>query len=77
MDEFESLLEKERVSVERYIRFRLNDPTEAKDILQSMGMHCSSCPSAQRETLGQAAMVHGMDVDDMIEDLKGFLETMN
>lgn len=55
----------------------LRSNPEAKDILQSMGMHCSSCPSAQRETLGQAAMVHGMDVDDLLEDLKGFLETMN
>ncbi len=36
MDEFESLLEKERISVERYIRFRLNDPTEADDVLQDV-----------------------------------------
>ena len=44
------------------------------DVLVSMGMHCSSCPTAQRETLGQAADVHGLDVDDLIEDIKGFLE---
>lgn len=44
------------------------------EVLTSMGMHCSSCPTAQRETLGQAADVHGLDVDDLIEDIKGFLE---
>ena len=44
------------------------------EVLKSIGMHCSSCPTAQRETLGQAAEVHGMDVDDLIEDLKGFIE---
>ena len=33
-------------------------------------------PSSQRETLEQAAAVHGMDVDDLVDDLKGFLEEM-
>ena len=46
---------------------------EAADILTNMGMHCIGCPSARMETLEQAAEVHGMDVDDLIEDLKGFL----
>ena len=36
MDEFESLLEKERISAERYVRFRLNDPAEADDVLQDI-----------------------------------------
>ena len=44
------------------------------EVLRSMGMHCSACPTAQRETLGQAAEVHGLDADDLIEDIKGFLE---
>ena len=44
------------------------------EVLRSMGMQCSTCPTAQRETLGQAADVHGLDVDDLIEDIKGFLE---
>ena len=44
------------------------------EVLKAMGMHCSSCPTAQRETLGQAADVHGLDVDDLIEDIKGFME---
>ena len=36
MDEFESLLEKERISVERYVRYRLNDRAEADDVLQDI-----------------------------------------
>ena len=28
-----------------------------------IGMHCLGCPSAQGESLEQAAMVHGMDID--------------
>ena len=46
------------------------------DILTNIGMHCLGCPSSQRETLEQAAAVHGMDVDDLVDDLKGFLEEM-
>lgn len=63
-----------RITGETTIGELLDMAPEAADILQEMGMHCSSCPSARRETLAQAADVHGMDVDDMIEDLKGFLE---
>ena len=47
---------------------------EAAEILGNMGMHCPTCPSAQNETLAQACDVHDFDVDDLIEDLKGFLE---
>ena len=32
-------------------------------ILMRAGMHCIGCPSAQGESLAEAAMVHGMDVD--------------
>ena len=49
------------------------DP-EMGEVLSGIGMHCIGCPSAQRETLEQAADVHGLDVDDLIEDLKGFME---
>ncbi len=52
----------------------LDAASEAKDILANMGMHCSSCPTARHESLAQAAEVHGMDIDDLLEDLKGFLE---
>ena len=36
-------------------------------ILMDMGMHCIGCPSAQGETLEEEAMVHGMDVDELLE----------
>ena len=49
------------------------DP-EIGNVLSSIGMHCLGCPSSQRETLEQAAEVHGLDPDDLVEDIKGFLE---
>ena len=38
-------------------------------VLLNYGMHCIGCPSAQGETLEEAAMVHGMDVDALLEAL--------
>ena len=36
------------------------DPNVAP-ILMRAGMHCLGCPSAQMESLAEAAMVHGLD----------------
>ena len=36
-------------------------------ILMEAGMHCIGCPSAQGETLEEAAMVHGMDIDALMK----------
>ncbi len=35
-------------------------------ILMEMGMHCLGCPSAQGESLADAAMVHGMNIDELM-----------
>jgi hydrid cluster protein-associated redox disulfide domain len=46
-------------------------------VLMSAGMHCVGCPSAQAETLGEAAMVHGIEVDLLLAKLNTFLEAKN
>lgn len=38
----------------------------AAPVLMEMGMHCLGCPSAQGESLEMAAMVHGMDIDELM-----------
>ncbi len=40
---------------------------EVAPILMEAGMHCLGCPSAQGESLEEAALVHGMDVDALME----------
>lgn len=35
-------------------------------ILLDAGMHCLGCPSAQGESLEEAAMVHGIDIDELM-----------
>ena len=39
-------------------------------VLLGIGMHCLGCPSAQGETLEEAAMVHGMDADDLMKKIE-------
>ncbi|MBQ2758261.1 MAG: DUF1858 domain-containing protein [Clostridia bacterium] len=41
----------------------------------NMGMHCLGCPSARNETIEQACMVHGVDVDDLIEEINAYFAT--
>ena len=54
----------------------LEKAPQMAEVLTGIGMHCLGCPSSQRETLEQAAEVHGMDVDDLVEDLRGFMQEM-
>ena len=42
------------------------DPNIAP-ILMRAGMHCLGCPSSQMESLEEAAMVHGMDADVLVQ----------
>lgn len=42
-------------------------------ILLNIGMHCLGCPSSQMETIEEAAMVHGIDADDLVEEINDFL----
>ena len=48
------------------------DPNIAP-ILMRAGMHCLGCPSSQMESLEEAAMVHGMDVDVLVQQINDFL----
>ena len=38
-----------------------------------MGMHCLGCPSARGESLVEACMVHGVDVNELIEKINKHL----
>ena len=35
-----------------------------------IGMHCLGCPSAQGESLAEAAFVHGMDIDALMAKIE-------
>ncbi|MDO4187907.1 MAG: DUF1858 domain-containing protein [Lachnospiraceae bacterium] len=38
-------------------------------VLLGMGMHCLGCPASQGESLEEAAMVHGMDIDELMKQI--------
>lgn len=42
-------------------------------ILMKAGMHCLGCPSAQGESLEEAAMVHGLNADVLVAQINDFL----
>jgi hybrid cluster-associated redox disulfide protein len=42
---------------------------EAAGILMSFGMGCIGCPSAQAETIEEAAMVHGINSEELVKAL--------
>jgi len=42
---------------------------QAAQILMSFGMGCIGCPSSQAETLEEASMVHGINIDDLLNAL--------
>ena len=35
-------------------------------IFLSIGMHCLGCPSSRGETVEEACMVHGVDVEELL-----------
>lgn len=49
---------------------------ELAPILMKAGMHCLGCPSAQAESLEEAAMVHGIDVNVLVSELNAYQAQM-
>ena len=63
-----------QVTRETMIGELLNIDQNVAPILLNIGMHCLGCPSSQMETIEEAAMVHGINPDDLVEDINDFLE---
>ncbi|HWS43267.1 MAG TPA: DUF1858 domain-containing protein [Pseudoflavonifractor sp.] len=39
----------------------------------AIGMHCLGCPSSRGETVEQACMVHGVEVEELLESLNALI----
>lgn len=50
---------------------QIND--QLAEILLDKGMHCVGCPAHSFESLEEACMVHGIDVDEVVNDINKFL----
>ncbi len=64
-----------KVSKDMTIGELLTVSTDVIPVLLNSGMHCIGCPSAQAETLEEAAFVHGLDADKLVEDINNVLES--
>ena len=49
------------------------DPNLA-GVLMASGMHCIGCPSSIGESLEEAAMVHGIDADELLVNINKYFE---
>ena len=45
-------------------------------ILMGSVKHCVGCPSSAGETLEEAAMVHGIDSDMLVEEIQSYLQSL-
>ena len=46
-------------------------------ILMSAGMHCVGCPSSAGETIEEAAFVHGINPQELVDKINEFLAANN
>ena len=63
-----------RVTKETMIGDLLQIDQNVAPLLLNIGMHCLGCPSSQMETIEEAAMVHGLDPDDLVVEINTFID---
>ena len=39
-------------------------------VFMAIGMHCLGCPASRGESIADACMVHGVNVDELLAELK-------
>ena len=54
----------------------MKDRTLAPIFMQH-GLHCLGCAASNMETIEDAAMVHGIDLDALLKDINACLELKN
>ncbi|MCI9073429.1 MAG: DUF1858 domain-containing protein [Lachnospiraceae bacterium] len=60
----------EGITKEMTIGEILRKNPDVAPILMEAGMHCLGCPSAQGESLEEAAMVHGIDIEVLMKNIQ-------
>ncbi|HIU48982.1 MAG TPA: DUF1858 domain-containing protein [Candidatus Avimonoglobus intestinipullorum] len=62
-----------KVTKDMIIMDVLNMDMGTAKFFMDIGMHCLGCPSASGESIEQACMVHGADVDQLVKDINDYL----
>ena len=64
-----------KVTKDTMIGELLQIDTDIAPILFGIGMHCLGCPASQMETIEEAASVHGVDSEELVDEINSFLES--
>ena len=64
-----------RVTRETLLYDLLQRDPDTAEILMGAGMGCIYCPASLYETIELACQVHGIDADDLVEEINTFLES--
>ncbi len=63
------MAKKKKISKDMTIGEVLSLQPDLAEVFMGFGMHCISCPVSQMETVEEAGMVHGVDVDFLLKKL--------
>jgi hybrid cluster-associated redox disulfide protein len=64
-----------RITKETLLYDLLQKDPDTAEILMGAGMGCIYCPASLYETIEQACQVHGIDADDLVEEINTFLDS--
>jgi hybrid cluster-associated redox disulfide protein len=62
-----------RISKDMIIADMLQIDPGIAAVLMASGMHCVGCPASQGESLEEAAAVHGLEADQLVENVNDYL----
>lgn len=63
------------VTKETLIGEIIKEDMGAGQVLATYGMHCFMCPSAQGESLEEAAAVHGVSAEELVTAVNNYFES--
>ena len=66
-----------KITKEMIIGDILNEAPDMAPVLMAAGMHCIGCPSAQMETVEEAAYVHGIEQELLITRVNAFVDAQD
>ena len=63
------------VTKETLIGEILDADADVAPFFLNMGMHCLGCPASRMESIEEACMVHGVDPDELVDELNSYFES--
>lgn len=52
----------------------IGNPEKVAQVLHEAGLHCLGCALAHQETIGDIAVVHGVDIEELLAKLNATID---